>query len=128
MGVENNICCRMPGRPLSSGLSLLCSGLGAAAVLAPFGIARLRSPASIRNPAAASRDPAAPLSSPEEAACRMLQDRLRVFMDGESEPQEELRHRVGYRPMGMGKEAARSEYLSMWAKDRNLKIIETKAE
>lgn len=111
------------------GFLLLCSGLGAAAVLAPFGIARLRSPASIRNPAAASREiPAAPLSSPEEAACRMLQDRFRVFMDGEVESLKKNYDTGSDTGLwAWEREAARSEYLSMWAKDRNLKIIETKA-
>lgn len=108
---------------------LLCSGLGAAAVLAPLGIARMRFQAPYPNPAALSKDtPSVPLRAPEEAACEMLQDRFRVLVDGQVESLKKNYDTGSDTGLwSWEREAARCEYLHMWAKDRNLKIIETKA-
>ncbi|HHY45416.1 MAG TPA: amidase domain-containing protein [Firmicutes bacterium] len=111
------------------GFLLLCSGLGAAAVLAPFGVARVRHPASFENSAAVSSElPTVPLPPPGEAACKMLQERFRVLVDGQAEDLKrnyDIESEPGL--WSWEREAARTEYLHAWAKDRGLKIIETKA-
>jgi len=110
-------------------LLLICSGLGVLAALAPFGIARMRFPAPFDGPEAEPPETTpTPLRTPEEASCEMLQERFRVLVDGKVDTLEknyDIESDTGR--WSWEKESTRSEYLTEWAKDRGLKVVEAKA-
>ncbi len=108
---------------------LVCSGLGVVSLLAPFGAARMHGgmPAGFVRPVSGETG-SAPRTTPQEAACRMLQDRFRVLLDGQVES-----IRANYDTSSepglwtLEREEARVRYLSQWAGERGLSIVDVKA-
>jgi hypothetical protein len=111
-------------------LFLLCVGLGAAAALAPFGVARMRFSGPFGGSGAVpEKTPHEPLRTPEAASCEMLKERFRVLVDGPVLNLEKNYDTLSDTGLwSWEKEAARCEYLRKWAEGRGLKIIEAEAQ